>query len=70
MPHLTGPYVFTIVAQLLAIALYLIWLRPDPLQLAQRVTRRAPTPGAPRIAEPDRPSSRATRSSPWRPRTG
>src|SRR6478735_12048446 len=38
MPPLTGPYVFTVVAQLLAIALYLIWLRPDPLKLAQRVT--------------------------------
>ena len=40
MPPLTGPYLFTIVAQLLAIALYLIWLRPDPLLLAQRVTTR------------------------------
>ncbi|WP_197511209.1 MFS transporter [Tessaracoccus coleopterorum] len=37
MPTLTGAYLFTIVAQVAAIALYLIWLRPDPLLLAQRI---------------------------------
>lgn len=37
MPPLTGAYVFTIAAQLLAIALYLIALRPDPLLLAARL---------------------------------
>lgn len=37
MPPLTGPYVFTVIAQLLAIALYLAALRPDPLLLAQRI---------------------------------
>ncbi|GAA1959745.1 MFS transporter [Microbacterium deminutum] len=56
MPHLTGPYLFTIAAQLLAIALYLIWLRPDPLKLAQRVITHATSPDAPRIAKPDRPT--------------
>jgi MFS family permease len=56
MPHLTGPYLFTIGAQLLAIALYLIWLRPDPLKLAQRVTTHtASAGGAAAIAKPDRP---------------
>lgn len=55
MPHLTGPYLFTIVAQLLAIALYLIWLRPDPLRLAQRVTMHAATGASRAIAKPDRP---------------
>lgn len=56
MPHLTGPYLFTIGAQLLAIALYLIWLRPDPLKLAQRVTTHtAAAGGAAAIAKPDRP---------------
>lgn len=35
MPPLTGPYLFTAVAQLLAIVLYLIALRPDPLLLAR-----------------------------------
>jgi len=37
MPPLTGPYVFTIVGQVLAIVLYFTALRPDPLLLAQRV---------------------------------
>ncbi len=54
MPPLTGPYLFTIVAQLLAIALYLIALRPDPLLLAQRMVRAA-TATAQRIARDDRP---------------
>lgn len=54
MPHLTGPYVFTIVAQLLGVALYLAMLRPDPLLLAQRVTARAGHAGS-GIARADRP---------------
>ncbi|MET0296805.1 MAG: MFS transporter [Microbacterium sp.] len=41
MPTLTGPYVFTIVAQLAAIGLYLAALRPDPLLLADRLARAA-----------------------------
>jgi MFS family permease len=41
MPPLTGPYVFTIVGQVLAIALYFTLLRPDPLLLAQRVVAQA-----------------------------
>ncbi|AQP48430.1 MFS transporter [Tessaracoccus aquimaris] len=39
MPSLTGPYLFTVAAQLLGVAMYLIFLRPDPLVLAQRVAR-------------------------------
>ncbi|MDN8547687.1 MFS transporter [Microbacterium sp. NM3R9] len=35
MPALTGPYVFTAAAQVLAIGLYLIALRPDPLLVAR-----------------------------------
>lgn len=35
LPSLTGPFVFTFVAQLAAIAVYLIGLRPDPLLLAR-----------------------------------
>jgi MFS family permease len=54
MPPLTGPYLFTVVAQLLAIALYLVTLRPDPLLLAQRVVAASRTVGA-AIAKPDRP---------------
>ena len=37
MPELTGPYVFTVVAQLAGIVLYLVGLRPDPLTLARRL---------------------------------
>ncbi|MFC4139164.1 MULTISPECIES: MFS transporter [unclassified Microbacterium] len=39
MPHLTGSYVFSLIAQALALALYLIALRPDPLLLALRIAR-------------------------------
>lgn len=52
MPPLTGPYLFTVVAQLLAIALYLTMLRPDPLVLAQQVVASAPRTGE-QIAKPD-----------------
>lgn len=34
LPDLSGPFLFTVVAQSLAAALYLIALRPDPLRLA------------------------------------
>ncbi|MBN9176171.1 MAG: MFS transporter [Microbacterium sp.] len=57
MPALTGPYVFTVVAQVLAIGLYLVALRPDPLLLAQRIAA-APAGGAfARIARVDRPAA-------------
>ena len=39
MPPLTGSYLFSLVAQSLALLLYLIALRPDPLLLALRVAR-------------------------------
>lgn len=54
MPPLTGPYLFTIVAQLLAIGLYLVAMRPDPLLLAQRVVAAA-APGSRPIARDDSP---------------
>ncbi|MDW4572915.1 MFS transporter [Microbacterium sp. M3] len=54
MPPLTGPYLFTVVAQALAIVLYLVAMRPDPLLLAQRVVATAP-PGSRPIARADRP---------------
>ncbi|MFG6401710.1 MFS transporter [Microbacterium sp. P04] len=57
MPPLTGPYVFTVVGQLLAIALYLVALRPDPLLLAQRLsTDAASDPSVDTIEHPDRPA--------------
>ncbi|TDN92618.1 MFS transporter [Microbacterium sp. BK668] len=58
MPSLTGPYVFTVVAQVLAIGLYLIALRPDPLLTAQRlVADRATSRVADAIVKPDRPAA-------------
>ncbi|MCR2784588.1 MULTISPECIES: MFS transporter [unclassified Microbacterium] len=41
MPELTGPYLFTVAAQLLGVALYLVALRPDPLLLAHRLAGEA-----------------------------
>ena len=56
MPPLTGPYVFTIVGQALAIALYLVALRPDPLLLAKRVVaQESAAATTPQIAKPDQP---------------
>ena len=56
MPPLTGPYVFTIVGQVLAIALYFTALRPDPLLLAQRVVAQESTHSESRpIAKTDQP---------------
>ena len=54
MPPLTGPYLFTLVAQGLAIVLYLVAMRPDPLLLAQRVVASAQA-GSRVIAKADRP---------------
>jgi MFS family permease len=56
MPPLTGPYVFTIIGQLLAIVLYLGALRPDPLLTAQRaVAARADRSDTAAIVKKDRP---------------
>jgi len=56
MPPLTGPYVFTIVGQVLAIVLYFTALRPDPLLLAQRVVAEESTHSESRpIAKTDQP---------------
>ncbi|WP_194422319.1 MFS transporter [Microbacterium abyssi] len=37
MPPQTGSYLFSLIAQVAALALYLVALRPDPLLLAQRI---------------------------------
>ena len=37
LPPLSGPFLFTIVAQCSRAAIYLIGLRPDPLKLAERI---------------------------------
>jgi len=54
MPPLTGAYLFTLIAQGLAIVLYLVAMRPDPLLLAQRVVASARA-GSRVIAKADRP---------------
>jgi MFS family permease len=57
MPPLTGSYLFSIVAQLGALVLYLVALRPDPLLTAQRLEsegREAATAAGPAI-DADRP---------------
>ena len=55
MPPLTGPYVFTIAAQSLAVLMYLVALRPDPLLLALRIASDHDGEADESIAEPDRP---------------
>ncbi|MFJ2368380.1 MFS transporter [Microbacterium sp. NPDC087665] len=53
MPPLTGSYVFSFVAQVAALILYLVALRPDPLLTAQKIaTVAAATTG---VHAPDRP---------------
>ncbi|WP_456285423.1 MFS transporter [Microbacterium sp. JZ70] len=54
MPPLTGAYLFSIVAQAAALILYLVALRPDPLLLAQRISRDAAGGAAPSV-DADRP---------------
>lgn len=56
MPALTGAYLFTLIAQGLAILVYLVAMRPDPLLLAQRVVASAPAGSRP-IARADRPAA-------------
>ena len=54
MPEYTGPYLFTIVAQLLGITLLWTALRPDPLLTAQQMIA-AQEPGSDDITHVDRP---------------
>lgn len=42
LPTLAGPFIFTIVAQLLAAAIYFFLLRPDPLKLAETIRLARP----------------------------
>ena len=43
LPTLTGPFVFTLVAQLLAAAVYGVGLRPDPLREHERIAKKTAT---------------------------
>jgi MFS family permease len=54
MPRLTGAYLFSLLAQSCAFALYVLVLRPDPLLLAQRLDRER-TPSDLPSSELDRP---------------
>lgn len=55
MPPLTGPYLFTAVAQVLAIVLYLLALRPDPLLLARESSAGRSGASTTALSRPDRP---------------
>lgn len=50
LPPLTGPFLFGITAQLLAVAVYLIALRPDPLLTAQAIGATADAAARPVVA--------------------
>jgi len=55
MPHLTGAYLFSIVAQAAALVLYLVALRPDPLLTAKRAALAAgPSAVVARVDQPVR----------------
>ncbi len=65
LPELSGPFLFTVVAQALAAVLYLVGLRPDPLRLAaewraeQRLREERAGGGAVTVHAPEhRPSIR------------
>jgi len=47
LPPLSGPFVFTLIAQLLAATVYMVALRPDPLKLATELAlgKRSPSEG-------------------------
>lgn len=62
LPTLAGPFLFTIAAQVLAAAIYLIFLRPDPLKLAERIGRERDAAGTAIVDQP--------RSDPSGVRTG
>jgi MFS family permease len=52
LPSLAGPFLFTIVAQVLAAAIYLVFLRPDPLKLAERIGRERDAAGTVIVDQP------------------
>lgn len=56
MPPLTGSYVFSLVAQIAAFALYVTALRPDPLLTAQRLAKSGEARRE-HIVETDRPAA-------------
>lgn len=70
VPELTGPYVFAAAGMLLATAVMLVRLRPDPLLLARRLAADSPADPAaaadPVAGEADpAPEAQARRASAW-----
>lgn len=59
LPELTGPFLITIIAQLLATALYAVMLRPDPLEIA-RLTDAGETR---KVEEAEEPASASAAAS-------
>lgn len=55
MPPQTGAYVFSIVAQVIALVMYLIALRPDPLLTAQQLAAAPASVDSPIVPRSDRP---------------
>ena len=47
LPELAGPFVFTVVAQVLAAVVYLVGLRPDPLKVAKAAASAHAVAGTP-----------------------
>lgn len=47
LPHLSGPFVLTLATQLVAVVVYFVFLRPDPLLLAKSLQLAAVAKGAP-----------------------
>ncbi|MEO8262331.1 MAG: MFS transporter [Pseudolysinimonas sp.] len=52
LPALSGPFLFTIAAQVVAAGIYFFLLRPDPLKLAERIGRERDLDGAAVVAVP------------------
>ncbi len=57
LPELSGPFIFTVVAQMLAAVVYFVGLRPDPLVIALELATQQsskPTQGAPAAVADDK----------------
>jgi len=50
LPELAGPFVFSLIAQLLAATVFIVALRPDPLTLAGELARGEASAGSGRLA--------------------
>ena len=62
LPELSGPFLFTIAAQVLAAAIYLVFLRPDPLKLAERIGRERDAAGLSNLVDIPKPDPSGVRT--------